>query len=611
MKSFSRLGMTLLTVAGVTLATLTTASAASASAQRASSAPSGTVTFALPPGSIPTYIFPFVSGPNSNNIDLFQFSPYMWRPLYWFGYGKTPDINFAQSVGQPPVYSNGGRTVTITLNRHYRWSDGKPVTNRDVELWMNIFKVEKQNYLAYSVGSIPDDVTSMSFPSSTPYTFSITFNKAYSHLWLLYNQLSQIDPIPQHVWDKTSASGPVGNYDMTPSGAKEVYKFLNTQSTDQAAYASNPLWKVVDGPWNLSAFSPSTGYSAFVANPHYGGPGKPKIAKIEELPFTSDIAEFDALRSGQLDYGYLPSEDIDQARSLTSRGYTIDKWTDFGFNDFFLNFTNPQVGPIFKQLYVRQAMQHLINQPEIANDIFHGAAYPDYGPVPTVPPNPYSTQQMKTNPYPYSVSAAKSLLTSHGWTVRPGAASTCARPGTASNECGTGIAAGAKLSFNELVATGSAPFTAEVETMQSSWSLAGIQVTLRQESPGAIYSSLSPCKNGNSGCVWQMANFGSPGETPTYSPEYLPTGGPWFATDGANNVQGYSNPEMDALIAATEVNSSASAVQAFGAYAQKALPNLWEPDYYYQLSVISNKLHGALPQDPNLNLYPQNWTISG
>ena len=317
------------------------------------------------------------------------------------------------------------------------------------------------------------------------------------------------------------------------------------------------------------------------------------------------------MRSGQLDYGYLPSEDIDQARSLTSRGYTIDKWTDFGFNDFFLNFTNPKVGPIFKQLYVRQAMQHLINQPEIANDIFHGAAYPDYGPVPTVPPNPYSTQQMKTNPYPYSVSAAKSLLASHGWTVRPGGTSTCARPGTASNECGAGIAAGAKLSFSELVATGSAPFTAETETMQSSWSRAGIQVTLRQESPGAIYSSLSPCKNGNSGCVWQMANFGAPGETPTYSPEYLPTGGPWFATDGANNVQGYSDPKMDALIAATEVNSSPSAVQAFGAYAQEALPNLWEPDYYYQLSVISNKLHGALPQDPNLNLYPQNWTISG
>ena len=52
--------------------------------------------------------------------------------------------------------------------------------------------------------------------------------------------------------------------------------------------------------------------------------------------------------------GTFPPEDINQAREFTSRGYTIDKWTDFGFNDFFLNFTNPQVGPIFKQLYVRK-----------------------------------------------------------------------------------------------------------------------------------------------------------------------------------------------------------------------------------------------------------------
>ena len=102
MRKFSRLGIALLGLVGATLAPVTMASAASSSALRASSAPSGTVTFALPPGSIPTYIFPFVSGPNSNNIDLFQFTPYLWRPLYWFGYGKTPDINFAQSVGQPP-----------------------------------------------------------------------------------------------------------------------------------------------------------------------------------------------------------------------------------------------------------------------------------------------------------------------------------------------------------------------------------------------------------------------------------------------------------------------------------------------------------------------------
>ena len=273
----------------------------------------GTVTFALPAGTIPTYISPFVSGPNSNNVDLFQFTPFMWRPLYWFGINGTPNINYQESMANPPTYSNGGKTVTVTLNQKFKWSNGKPVTNRDVELWLNILKVEKGEYLGYSPGSIPDNVASMSFPASSPYQFSITFDKAFSNLWVLNDELSEIVPIPQDTWDKTSASSPVGNYDTTAAGAKAVYKFINAQATQEGSYATNPLWQVVDGPWKLSAFSTVTGASTFAPNKAYTGPGKPKIAKFEELPFTSTSAEFDALRSGQVDYGYLPPEDASQA----------------------------------------------------------------------------------------------------------------------------------------------------------------------------------------------------------------------------------------------------------------------------------------------------------
>ena len=67
-----------------------------------SSGTGGTVTFALPAGIIPTYISPFVSGPVSNNVDLFQFTPFMWRPLYWFGINGTPNINYQQSMAGAP-----------------------------------------------------------------------------------------------------------------------------------------------------------------------------------------------------------------------------------------------------------------------------------------------------------------------------------------------------------------------------------------------------------------------------------------------------------------------------------------------------------------------------
>jgi hypothetical protein len=66
---------------------------------------------------------------------------------------------------------------------------------------------------------------------------------------------------------------------------------------------------------------------------------------------------------------------------------------------------------------------------------------------------------------------------------------------------------------------------------------------------------------------------------------------------------------MDAIIAKATTDSAASAIRAFGVYAAKSLPNLWIPDYPDQVSVISPKLKGALPQDPNENIYPQKWSI--
>ncbi len=575
-----------------------------------SSGTGGTVTFALPAGTIPTYISPFVSGPVSNNIDLFQFTPFMWRPLYWYGINGTPNINYQQSMAGVPTYSNGGKTVTVTLNKKFKWSNGKPVTNRDVELWLNLLKAEKGEYLGYSPGSIPDDISSMSFPASSPYQFSITFNKAYSHLWVLYDELSEIVPVPQDTWDKTSASSPVGNYDTTPAGVKAVWKFLNGQSTQESTYTTNPLWQVVDGPWKLSGFSTVTGSSTFVPNKSYTGPNKPKIAKFEELPFTSTSAEFDALRSGQVDYGYLPPEDASQASYFTSRGYTVSKWTDFGFNGILLNDTSPTAGPFLKQLYIRQAMQTLINQPQISKDIWNGFAFPSYGPIPPTPSSSYLSSTLKQNPYPYSLSHAESLLKSHGWNVVPSGTDTCAKPGTGPTQCGAGIAAGAKLDMTQEVATGSSPFLAEVEDMVSSWRSAGISVAIQQKSQSAIFASLEPCSGGNAGCGWDMANIGQPGSTATYSPQYLPAPGPWFGTDSANNVGGYTDAKMDQLISATYTSGSIQAIQNLAEYAAQQLPCLWQPDYAYQISVISPKLHGALPQDPNLNLYPQNWSLS-
>ena len=49
----------------------------------------GTATWAEPPSSTPTYIFPYMNSANISNLNLFDFQYLMYRPLYWFGTGDS------------------------------------------------------------------------------------------------------------------------------------------------------------------------------------------------------------------------------------------------------------------------------------------------------------------------------------------------------------------------------------------------------------------------------------------------------------------------------------------------------------------------------------------
>jgi peptide/nickel transport system substrate-binding protein len=306
-------------------------SSSGSTAHSAKAQSGGTVTFAEQPGSPPTYIFPLYTGANGGNNNVTYLQPLMWLPLYWLGHPDSAQatINYQLSMANPPVFSNGDKTITMTL-KNYQWSDGKPVTSRDVEFWMDLLLAEKNQSGAYVPGGWLDHVAGMSEPN--PHTFVLRMNQAYNPAYLLYNGLSLLVPIPQHAWDKTSATGSVGNYDQTPAGAKMVYAYLNKQSMSLRTWDTDPLWQVVDGQWHLK---PNTGFQVtgqtiFVPNGRYSGPDKPKISEFEELPFTTATAEFEALRSGSVDYGYVPTTEIGSIGSMTAQGYSVKPWYEWG-----------------------------------------------------------------------------------------------------------------------------------------------------------------------------------------------------------------------------------------------------------------------------------------
>jgi peptide/nickel transport system substrate-binding protein len=574
-------------------------------------------TFAEQPTVIPNYILPLASSQYFSAANVFQFQYLMYRPLYSFGTDGQVLLNDSLSLAEAPVYTLGGRAVTITL-KGWKWSDGTQITARDIQFWQNLVTANKAYWPAYVPGEYPDNVLRSTINPANPLQITFALSQAYGSYFFTYNELSQITPLPQHLWDRKSATGPVGNYDETPAGATAVYTFLDSQSRNVGTYDGNPLWQVVSGPWKLRSMD-TAGNVKMVPNPQYGGPVKPTLKEFDEVPFTQESDEFHRLRSAgsvastAVDFGYIPAAEAAQ-KSALGRVYTFAPWATWSINYVAENFTNPTSGPIFNQLYFRQAMQELVDQRGFIESAFLGYANPTYGPVPTTPSSQFLDASERSNPYPYNPTAAVSSLRSHGWTVKPGGVSTCARAGTGAGECGAGVKQGQPASFKLQYVSGTPTATEEMQRLAPDFALAGIQIKLSQAPLNTVLAAATPCAPG-APCTWDMEYWDTAW---IYAPDHYPSGDQLWACSGSgagavyagSDVGGYCDPQAEAYIAATESSNQLEAMFAYEDYVAKHLPVVWFPVQDYQLAEINKALEGTVPLDPLLHLYPESWRWS-
>ncbi len=608
----------------------------------------GVVTFGETAGGNPDYILPLAGGEYFSIANDSLFSNIMYIPLYTFGVGSDPVLNKQLSIATPPTFSDNNTLVTVNL-KHWVWSNGSPITARDVVFWMNLLSaVTDPNAPVIGSSSAPGPGWGAEVPGGFPYnvvsysatgTYQVQFklNSSYNPTWFTYNELSQITPLPQGSWDKLSASGAVSNYDATAEarkpvsgtsptqyvpvnpgtatgGALGVAQFLNQQSQDLGTYNTDPLWKVVSGPFKLSQFT-SSGFVKMVPNHDYSGSPKPTISAFEELPFTSDTAEYDAVHNGSLTIGYVPTQDLGQVKQLEkSQGYSYNPWYTFSTSDWNYNFTNPTNGAIVKQLYFRQAVQSLVNQPLYIKDFQDGLGIPTNGPVPTYPHDNPDVSPLEAGPlvYPYDPSHAVALLQAHGWKVVPGGTSYCQKPGTGAGECGAGISLGQKAVFTAIYAAGNTELQSEMESFQSTeQKYAGIDWQIRQESGTEMAGVVTGCTYQHPCNTWDLENFGGSGWV--YSPDYLPTGGELFASGAASNLGDFTSATADQLIQATHTAPTAAAetkaLFAYEDYIAEQLPLINWPSAFTQATIYKSNLKGFVPQGIYETLSPQYYRL--
>jgi peptide/nickel transport system substrate-binding protein len=594
-----------------------TSSSASATSSAAVS-PGGTARVALPSGVTLNYIWPYTPLTNANEYNAEGFQMLMYRPLYMFGNnGPSVAVNYPLSLADAPTYSADGKTVTITM-KGWKWSNGETVDASDVIFWLNMMKAESANYYGYVPGLLPDNLASYS--ATGPDTVVLNLKSAVGSIWFTYNQLAEITPMPA-AWDVTAAGAAAGSGGCATDTAADkfakcvaVYNFMSAQAKNAKTYATNPIWGVVDGPWKLSSFSTAASgpVTSFVPNTAYSGAPKPTLAGLTYYAYTDDTTEYTALKTGQLDVGYIPPADlapVSGSQILPSTnplgsGYTLGAAYAFGIQYFLINFNNPTLGPAFKQLYVRQAIQELIDQEGMIKSVNRGYGYPTSGGVPTQPASQWVPSVQNENggqgPYAFSVANATALLTSHGW-KNVGGVMTC----ETASLCGAGVTAGTKLSMTMDYATGITAFQQEVAIIKSDMASAGISLNLVPQSFNTIIGETAPCKPSQAACKWQILNFGGWNFN---GPGFEPTGEPLFETGASSNSGSYSDPTEDKLINETHTSPSLSVFQQYATYTAEQLPFIWMPNAY-TVTATSSKL-ANVANNPLATLLPEYWNFT-
>jgi peptide/nickel transport system substrate-binding protein len=576
----------------------------------------GSVTWACTAGFAPVYIWPFTPPERYGLRNLYEFQALMYRPLYWYGTHGKPTVDFELSLAEPPQWSDDGRTAVVRL-KPWRWSNGEPVCADNLMFWMHMLEVEKANFGGYAPGYFPDNLTAYGKVADDAVSF--TFDRAYSHHWVLMNQFSAVTPMPK-AWDRT-ADGPA---DATHHKADvpAVFAYLRDCNADKRSWDSSPVWGVVNGPWRLARYTiddfADHGEAVLVPNEHYSGPNKPYLDEFRQVPTGTDEAEYAMLEKGPdgpdgVQIGYLPFDYVTEPTDDPMRGgpnplapaYRLVPQVTFSIHYFPMNFNNPTTaGRIFAQHYFRQALQSVLDQDAAIRTVYKGYGYRTNGPIPMLPDSDLISPRQRQAAYPFDVDRARTLLADNGWDVRSTPA-VCVRPGAGPGCAGEGIERGDRLTFRMRYAEGHPTLDWVMDRLRADAARAGIEIELEQVDPSRLVLEDTRCTPGpDSPCRWQFSDWNGGW---VYGPGFHPTGEFLYQSGAGVNFGSYADPVADDLIARTVTTDDLDTLYEYQDYIAAQVPVIWMPNFPLRLLEVAHNLRGVEPLNPFGLINPEHW----
>ncbi len=309
----------------------------------------------------------------------------IWAPLF----AGTPTGAIVPALAQElPTVQNGGissdlKTWTFKLRPGLKWSDGQPLTAKDVDfswrLWNN------PNYGA-----------------SITTGFSLIKSAEVSHndLWITFHLSQPFAPFLASWTDGRVAPMP-----------QHVFGSMNPADILKSSQNLKPT--VSSGPFTVTESKPGNEY-VVSRNPNYyqAAQGLPYLDKIVFRIVTNQDTILKDAQSGAIDSSWFLDVTKTSTYKQLSNYNLVTAPTSANFEAIYFNLKNP----ILQDVKIRQAMAMAIDHQTLINIARHGQA----SPLCTDHANAYNPGYQANAPCPkYDPAGAKALLQNDGWIPGP------------------------------------------------------------------------------------------------------------------------------------------------------------------------------------------------
>ncbi|MGL5827292.1 MAG: ABC transporter substrate-binding protein [Nocardioides sp.] len=317
----------------------------------------------------------------------------MWALTYDYLVGYSmKDMSPEPSLATEWENSADGLTWTFTMRDDAMWSDGKPLTARDVAFTYNRVIDGGPEKVAW--GSYLTSVKTVTAPDPT--TVVLSLKKPNAVLPLL-----PIPIIPEHVWSKLSE--------------KQVKSFAN-EPTAEAPVVGSGAFRFVEGKVGGSTYR-------FEANPDYWG-GAPHIDEVVFKVYKAEDPAIQALIKGEVDFvediSSIQVEALQKQDGITAINGDSPYFSELAFNTGSIDVETKKaigdVNPAVKDPRFRHALGYAMDLDQLVEKVYQGAATPGDSLVPPA----YSGYRWEPGPeeaFTYDPDKAAQLLDEAGYKV--------------------------------------------------------------------------------------------------------------------------------------------------------------------------------------------------